>query len=144
MVKCYLVSSGEYSDYEVHRVFSTKELAEEWVGDRGVEGHSRYRVEEHLFDDMSGKEKNKISTILVVMDRGGTVHRTSKEFGGESRIYIRGGWQQPSVASTMEVEILTTDESTAIKAANEIRIRLLALDRWTPGWKLYDTLEPQS
>jgi hypothetical protein len=52
MPKIYIVSSGEYSDYRINKVFSTEVLAKEWVG----KFTDRYAIEEHDLDDMEGKQ----------------------------------------------------------------------------------------
>jgi len=53
MNKVYMISSGSYSDYAVNRCFSTKELAEEWIGI--FKENSDYFIEERNLDDMSDK-----------------------------------------------------------------------------------------
>lgn len=50
--KIYIVTSGEYSDYGIERVFSTKEKANEFVQQHGTD----YRIEEYVVDEEIKKE----------------------------------------------------------------------------------------
>ena len=45
--KIYIVTSGEYSDYHIDAVFSTKELAEDYIQHNGTD----YRIEECNLDE---------------------------------------------------------------------------------------------
>lgn len=54
MEKVYIVTSGEYSDYQINAVFSTREKAEECVDIQGT----GYRIEEFPIDEpMERKER---------------------------------------------------------------------------------------
>lgn len=50
--KVYVVASGEYSDYSIEAVFSTKELANDYVQQHGT----RFRIEEYNIDEEVVKE----------------------------------------------------------------------------------------
>jgi hypothetical protein len=45
--KIYIVTSGEYSDYHIDAVFSTKELAEDYIQQNGID----YEIEEYNLDE---------------------------------------------------------------------------------------------
>lgn len=45
--KIYIVTSGEYSDYHIDAVFSTKGLAEDYIQQNGTD----YRIEEYNLDE---------------------------------------------------------------------------------------------
>lgn len=45
--KIYIVTSGEYSDYHIDAVFSTKELAEDYIQQNGTD----YVIEEYNLDE---------------------------------------------------------------------------------------------
>ena len=45
----YIVTSGEYSDYSIHAVFSTREKAEEYIAHNGDFSDS-YKIEEYVMD----------------------------------------------------------------------------------------------
>ena len=53
--KIYIVTSGEYSDYTIERVFSTKEKANEFIQQHGTD----YRIEEYVVDEEI-KKRTKI------------------------------------------------------------------------------------
>lgn len=50
--KIYIVTSGDYSEYRIVAVFSTEQLAEEYVQQRGTE----YRIESYNLDEEVFKE----------------------------------------------------------------------------------------
>ena len=61
MEKVYIVTSGDYSDYHIAAVFSTREKAEEYVDAHG----SDYRVEEYPVDDAEVKKNESIWLVSV-------------------------------------------------------------------------------
>lgn len=69
MEKVYIVTSGEYSDYHICKVFSTKEKADEYVDARG----SEYSIEEWEVD----KE----------FDRGARIWEVSMSADGKEIIF---------------------------------------------------------
>ena len=50
--KIYIVTSGDYSEYNINAVFTTKEKANEYIQQHGTE----YRVEEYNLDEEVDKE----------------------------------------------------------------------------------------
>lgn len=48
----YVVTSGSYSDYSIDKIFSSRKLAEDWIGDF----IDSFHIEEHRLDDMDGKQ----------------------------------------------------------------------------------------
>lgn len=63
MAKIYIVTSGDYSDYTIDAVFSTKEKAEEYIQQHGMD----YRVEDYDIDEEVKKE-TKIWSIKMRFD----------------------------------------------------------------------------
>lgn len=61
MEKVYIVTSGEYSDYTIEAVFSTREKAEEYVDACG----SDYRIEEYPVDDTPVEKKESIWLVFI-------------------------------------------------------------------------------
>ena len=47
MIKIYVVTDGRYSDYQIERIFSKKEIAEEYIHKECLEGN----IEEHYIDE---------------------------------------------------------------------------------------------
>jgi hypothetical protein len=66
MAKIFVVTSGDYSSYTVDRVFSTEELAKEWIGiSKG------YTIEEYKLDDMSNPNTLKSMCCVFHADGNG-------------------------------------------------------------------------
>ena len=63
MAKIYIVTSGDYSDYTIEAVFSTKEKAEEYVQQHGT----NYRIEDYDIDEEVKKE-TKIWCVKMSFD----------------------------------------------------------------------------
>lgn len=150
--KVYLVTFGIYSDYSVGRVFSTMALAEKWIGDRRDKHDTGtwglYRIEEYSFDDMSGADEN-IHTGYYVEFYGDEIsENVSKVFGTlDTRIWIIPYGRLPRGRMT-KITVPTTDEQTARKAAQEIYMRLKALNRlglsentYTLDYKTFDFIK---
>jgi hypothetical protein len=144
--KVYIVTSGCYSDYSINHVFSTRELAEEWIGEKINE---EYHVEEYEIDPPVDFLENIKTSIGVDMLKDGTVKNIRNDrFGSydkEARVRAWSDYHNPP-EFYLETVILTRDTQTAIKATNEIRLRLLALERWPTEGRVtsfdYSTLEP--
>ena len=60
----FIVTSGEYSDYGISAVFSTRELAEEYVQRNG----SDYRVEEYPLDPLDDRTDNVLWNVLMKIE----------------------------------------------------------------------------
>lgn len=124
----YIVTSGEYSGYRIEAVCSTKEKAQAYVKDlKWVEDDRSIDIEEWEVD-IPREEK----AIEVGMTRDGEAYmriRTIKPRGHE---LIYNG-EQVLLLNT----VATDDEERAVKITNELRTRLIALDRWhTEGEKV--------
>ena len=64
MAKIYIVTSGDYSDYCIEAVFSTKEKAEEYVQQHGM----NYRVEDYDIDEEVVKKEIKLWGVTMRFD----------------------------------------------------------------------------
>lgn len=62
--KIYIVTSGEYSDYGIEAVFTTKEKAVEYVEQNGT----RYNIEEYNLDEEVEKKTQLWSIEFCVVD----------------------------------------------------------------------------
>lgn len=119
----YVVTSGEYSGYSIHAVFSTKEKAEEYIAHDGYFSDS-YEIEEYVLDgeqpDMSEKlyeidiDYNTFDANLVFM------HSCSQEQVDMFKMID---------SDTMRMWILTTDSKRAIKIASE-RLGQIKSQEW--------------
>lgn len=59
--KIYIVTIGEYSDYRIDRVFSTKELAKEYLDGKSDD----YRMEVYNIDEPMPKPETRLWRILL-------------------------------------------------------------------------------
>lgn len=66
MATVYLVTSGPYYEYEVNRVFTTREQAEAWIGPGG----KWYRVEEWEADAERGERVMLVYKVAIQMKSG--------------------------------------------------------------------------
>lgn len=80
MKKIYIVTSGIYSDYTIHAVFSTPELAAEYCKLKG----SVYNIEEY---DVDGEELSKSVTLWSVCLNFDTAELISSEGNMNEVVY---------------------------------------------------------
>lgn len=135
--KVYIVTAGCYSDYRIKAIFSTQELANEYVS--LCQDLELNEIEEWELD-------NPIEfgyVVRVAMLRDGTVYSATKPRWCELPP-PDAHWTKRNILVTREwlallsMHVSTgTDELTpevhrerAIKVTNEVRTRLLAMDKW--------------
>lgn len=63
--KIYIVTSGEYSDYRINAVFTTKEKAVDYVEQHGTD----YNIEEYNLDE-DVKKKTQLWNIVFCVENG--------------------------------------------------------------------------
>ena len=117
----YLVTSGDYSDYGVEAVFSSLKKAYAYIG-------NRTDMDIEPFQLNGGRDECSIRRLWRVrMDKQGkaewcsptTLNRKSQEP------------QPPQLWNRLVIfEVMAKTEKQAIKAANEQRTQLIALNRW--------------
>ena len=116
----YVVTSGNYSDYSIDAVFSTRFLAEKYVG-----SSTHHEIEEWPIDFET--DINDRQAYCVEMSRDGDV--VSVEHG--IRLLEKGwSWEYRSFKDRLLYISVADSEKTAVKAANELRVQLIALNRW--------------
>jgi hypothetical protein len=134
----YAVSSGDYSDYSVLALFSTQELAQDYV-DTILAGKSydTPRIEEYELDPEVPSLRAGLSAWLIGMDRDGNVIRADQ---GSPGFRMRGPYficckqgrgfagQEPR---GIVFACVAKSVDHAIKIVNEWRIQLIAENRWT-------------
>lgn len=126
--KIYVVTSGEYSDYRIDAVFTTKEKAEEYVQNNG----SDYRIEVYNLDEPIVKE-NKLWLISFDLETGGiedaTVSYRKKEYYCDTCKYEPYSFVR-HLNFYVEAEIMdkakkiASDRFVAVKANEYIWLRL--------------------
>lgn len=73
--KIYIVTEGEYSDYHICAVYSTREKAEEYVQCKGTD----YKIEEHDLDEEIKREV-KLWCVVFDLDNGEVIETRSSDF----------------------------------------------------------------
>ena len=119
----YIVTSGEYSDYSIHAVFSTREKAEEYIEHEEYFSDS-YKIEEYVMDG----EQPDMSEKLYEIDIDYNTFDANLAF-----IYSCSQEQVDTFkmidSDTMCMWILTTDSKRAIKIASE-RLGQIKAHEW--------------
>lgn len=137
MATIWVIEDGEYSDYGVTGVFTTKEKAE-FIAEKVGGTVSEWPLDPAVDDLRAGRQP-----WMVLMLRDGTVESCHslelssyliREAGAQSaRIWERTkapAVQGKDVQDCLRVELWAKDEEGAIKSANEIRVQFIANSRW--------------
>lgn len=126
MDKVYLVTTGDYSSYGVVAVYSTQEKAQKLV-DLMKDGD----IEEYDLD----METGEYTRWMISMSKDGSIcWKTSKDtvFHPESPSYHLNSVPNSKIKKEKYLLYIVTckTEEQAIKAANEVRTQLIALNKW--------------
>ena len=73
--KIYIVTSGEYSDYHIEAVFTTKEKAVDYVEQHGTD----YNIEEYDLDEEVEK-KTQLWSIVFCIENGKLLEGNTRSF----------------------------------------------------------------
>lgn len=121
--KVFTVESGEYSDYTVHCVCSTRENAEvaAKLYGRGA------TVVERTLDEMPKHPSGKFH-YYVRMNRAGESAECYLESAQCMPDWI---WSPYGDGETVGFDVWAKDEAQAVKIANDRRRKLIALNKWT-------------
>jgi len=116
----YVVTSGEYSDYSIEAVFSTKEKAEAYKADMEWVGSEKADIEEWEVDTLRERR-----ALEVGMTREGETYMVRKTLLPRGHEIIFNGKE------TLLLNVVATEEEErAVKVTNELRTRLIALSAW--------------
>lgn len=142
----YAVSSGNYSDYRVNALFSTKKAAKEFIELVGKKDNwcDFNDIEEYELDPPAVDNLNSgLSVWLVEMRRDGTVERSHATDNDAYDIEYASNppdiWRKtkapafkgkPDVHDTLMVRAWAKDSDHAVKIANEKRIQMIAEGKW--------------
>lgn len=124
MKTLYLLTRGSYSDYAVVGIFSTDEKRKEFMN---LVPGSEYNEEEIVLDPVIPEFVKGRSFFTVTMSKTG--HVICPPYSSESQYFQTQYWfldRQDKIT----VEVWAKDSDHAVKIANEIRTRLIALDQW--------------
>lgn len=131
MAKVFAVSSGSYSDYSIHAIFSTKEGAEQFIS-RFVTGYDPYEIEEYELDPAEKFVKKGLIPYRVFIDRDGAAECTQMD----SMYDIPSGTEEEFLAKTyhgrpvLRVTGWFKSSDHAVKVANERRTQRIAQNLW--------------
>lgn len=135
MQTVWAVTDGEYSDFRVVGVFSTRERAE----DACVRyGNRHARVSQWPVDPGFDELNHGLKTYWVVMQRNGDVTECCEYMGEPLDASGANVWPGEAydarwydwMNGLLTHHILARDETHAIKIANEKRAELIAMGKW--------------
>lgn len=147
MATIYLVTSGCYSDYSIEAAFSSRELAEQFIGKLGSRALSDASITERIIDPEVPEPPTDRKPFYVWMFADGTVHEVREQashdvsddghvalidfkpigecvFGGFTIGYRNR--QEVCIA----VQCFARDEKHAVKIVNELRLQIIAANLW--------------
>lgn len=134
MKTIYVITHGDYSDYSIMGVFSTKEKAEEFVQDYNASPrlyNGEATIEEYYLDWVETQEPN----FCILMDVNGKLYEeaTSREgwfaSGPNDECYgdTKCGPYKPDY---WMFRMKAKSFEHAVKIANERRTQLIAMEKW--------------
>lgn len=137
MKKIYAVNAGSYSDYRVVALFSTPELAQEFMA--AVPDFNYNDVEEfELNPDTADLIRRGYSLWSVHMLRNGDTERVYQEdlnsygvLDVGHRIWRRTPAHMPSVPDILRSTVWAKTEDAAVKIVNEHRVQMIASGEWS-------------
>jgi hypothetical protein len=136
----FAIEKGEYSDYRVVGIYSTKEVAEKVCDAINVnEDWGKATVSEWPLDPAVDALNAGHSMHRVLMRRDGTVEEcrrqdiTSYEVAGECHIWRRStapAYRGKGVPDVLQATVWAEDTQHAIKIVNERRGQMIAMGEW--------------
>ena len=144
-MKVYIVTSGSYSSYEIRRIFSSKDKADQFIKLHNpfLEWYSKYNEYVEVFDidkeDNMPKDGYPLSRIYMNKD-GDVIHKEflcTEEEGIANHIMVGKDYLCATSRTPVEDLLLLVarpwpeeDYDRLVKIANEIRGQLLANDQF--------------
>ena len=135
MEKVYVVSSGDYSDYKVDGIFTSKPLAQKFMDT--FKRDSEYSFErfndivEFTLNPFEKEIRAGYKPYFLRMTRLGQAYDIrvdSGTYGFEDSENYSYGFDVTD--NDLYTHCFAKDEQHAIKICNERRIQIIALDRW--------------
>jgi len=132
----YIVTEGEYSDYGIVAIFSTKEKAQNFISITAApDDLSDYEIEEWPLDEHEALiekfKKKELSIYMVSMYRNGDVEEVREE--EKKSIWIdnaTAGKYNLWTENRIGMWVIARDEKHAVKIVNEKRTQLIAENKW--------------
>lgn len=135
--KIYLVSEGEYSDYHYVAAFSTKEKAKKFQTLFGPYGVNE-EIEVMEIDRFEKQLTSNKQRWNVRMKKDGNVESCLVTLDCFDKLQRSLGWKVWICSDGREwidVFCWARNERHAIKIANDLRCKLIALNRWVEDWE---------
>ena len=129
----YVVTAGDYSDYHIEGVYSTKEKARLAVKLFGLDDFNDENIEEWKLDETLPHPKG-MWFYVVEMNEEGDVNETKIENAKYAENFIKDRWRPYGDDVHIDFYMWAKDEKHAIKIANEMRIQLIANNQWDADW----------
>ena len=133
-MKVHVVCSGEYSDYHVSEIFSTRKLANQYIDEMSKWyncSKKSYTIETYTIDNIV----SNLKIIQVHMDKEGNTtwiyHTEDKSIGFQCFDYD----------NCLVWNVNTDNDTTSVKVVNEKRIQILAKDIWGSEKKVKEMFE---
>lgn len=116
MAKVFIVTAGEYSDYGISQVFSTREKAEQYIDTKDDD----YRIEEFELDEPFEVEKKIFAVTLRIEDKN-VIRISIEDYNNvEDCIEFNEGCSYDSVRQPNITFFIKSDsKERAIKVASE-------------------------
>ena len=133
MEKVYVVTDGEYSDFHIEAIFSTREKAEAFLNSRKKNVYDDWALHEYPLDYpdfIANKIANGYKLFKVVMDRGGNTISIGEGNITSLENEFQDGFGWGSKIGEFSTTVFAHDEQHAVKIANERRVQLIASGEW--------------
>lgn len=130
MKKIYVVVSGEYSDFGINAIFTTKELAELYIS--AFSQKDRYEeliIQEWNIDPYELELKQNRKPFRIIMDKEGNtinIDYETSDFSLMPERLIEFQWG----TKNMICRCFADNKKHAVKIANEKRVQILAINKW--------------
>jgi len=128
-MKLYMVTDGDYSDYRVEGIYSTREKAE--YAKRLF--HALNDIEEIELDDIPDHPRGMLYYV-VIMDKEGNTEEVSVR---DCRDQWEEEWRPYDDNKHVAFCMWAKDAQHAVKIANERRIRLIESGEWNTSWNTW-------
>ena len=126
----FVVTSGDYSDYQIRAMFTTKERAETYI--KAINLREANDIEEWELDRYSDDIDCGRSPFRVFMAKNGAVRRADKtDYDVDKTCKLVCYFPRtPDSVVELECTCWAKDEEHAIKIANEKRAQIIAMNLW--------------
>lgn len=122
----YAVSCGEYSDYHIEGLFSTKAKAEEYIESKMYP--DLYNVEEFTLDELQPDRSKKLFCIYIDYEDF-NARIAGRHYPSDPQYKDLHNTIQITDSGAVKMYIMTTDQKRAVKIASE-RLTRIKAEEW--------------